>query len=105
MQVRVVQHRVHRVGEVPPPGEALPDALRLAVVEGEKDRDRDRYQRPEEVEPGEPLQEPRVAPWVAPWPQPADPGPVRGVRALCRGRGGGGRGHIASCDVRLVLTT
>ena len=105
VQVRIVQHRIHRVGEIPAPGESLPDALRLAVIEGEKDSDPDRHQRPEEVEPGESLKEPRVAPRVAPRPQPGQAGPDRGARAIRRGRGCGGRGHIASRDVRFVLIT
>ena len=87
VQLRVVQHRVDRVGEVPAPGEALPGGLRAAVVEREQHGDRDRHQRPDQVQPGETLEEPRVAPRVAPG-QPAAAG---GLRAGAGGGRGGGR--------------
>jgi GntR family transcriptional regulator/MocR family aminotransferase len=44
VQLRVVQHRVIRVAEIPLPGQALVAGLRLALVEREQHRDGDRDQ-------------------------------------------------------------
>ena len=120
VQGGVVQHRVDRIAEVPAPGEALPDALRFPVVEREEDRDHDRHQRPDQVQPGEALKEPRVAPGVAPQPagqraRGVSVGPTGG-RARCRSSrylparlrhcaSLARLRHDASLDARLVATT
>src|SRR5215813_6673807 len=103
MQDRIVQYRVHGVGEIPAPGEALPCCLRPAVVEGEQHRESYRNQGPDEVKPGEALQNPRMTPRVPPAPAGSATGRLPG---LFGGRRADSRcAHTASRDVRLVATT
>ena len=105
VQLGVVQDRVDGIAEVPPPGEALPGALRLAVVEREEHGDADRHQRPDQVQPGEALQEPGVAPRVAAGDQAGQPAAGRGARGLGGPGRGAGRGHAASRVDRFVAIT
>ena len=68
LQRRVVEDAARRAGE-PAEREALPGRAGAAVVEREQDRDRDRQDRPDDVERRDEREEARPAPGVA---QPRD---------------------------------